>query len=397
MTPDTTPRHHGPHVDGDQVAIPCLMMRGGSSRGPFFRAEDLPADTATRDAVLLHVMGSPHPLQVDGVGGGHPLTSKVGIVAPSAEAGVDLDFTFAQLQPNDSSVNTSANCGNMLAAALPFALETGLFTATGDTTRAVVRTTNTDLSADIEVLTSGPDHHVAYSGDTAIDGVPGTGSPIRQDFLDTAGSVADSMLPTGQVRDVFALPDGTRLEATCIDNGQPLVIVAASDLGLTGHESVEDLTENTGLKATLEDLRIVASERMGLGDVTHANYPKMTIVAPGGQDADCVLFTTRSFIPHRVHASIGVLAAVTAATAACLPGSVAADVAGNPAPNVGHSATVRVGHPSGSLDVSLTVDGEGTVIRSGILRTARKLMAGEVFVPLSTWDPREPDTTGVKQ
>jgi 4-oxalomesaconate tautomerase len=380
-------------------------MRGGSSRGPFFRAEDLPADTATRDAVLLQTMGSPHPLQVDGIGGGHPLTSKVGIVGPSTEEGVDLDFTFAQLQPEETSVNTKANCGNMLAAVLPFALETGLFPATGDETQATVRTTNTDLTTDITVQTpvnSAGERYVAYAGDTGIDGVTGTGSPIRQDFLDTAGSIAGSLLPTGHITDDFTLTDGTVVTATCIDNGQPLVIVDAADLGLSGQESPDDLETNTAFKDTIEDLRLIASKAMGLGDVTHANYPKMTVVSPGAEGTD---IGTRSLIPHRVHESIGVLAAVTVATALCLDGSVAARVAdAGSLPDTdsvpdggsrqGGSRTISVGHPSGHLDVAIDLADDGSVERSGILRTARKLMASEVFVPLSVWDPRNPKPTG---
>jgi 4-oxalomesaconate tautomerase len=388
-----------PRIDGDQVAIPCLVMRGGSSRGPFFHAANLPTDTPTRDAVLLHVMGSPHPLQVDGVGGGHPLTSKVGIVGPSTQPGVDLDFAFAQLQPEETTVNTKANCGNMLAAVVPFAVETGLIRPVQDTTHALVRTTNTDLVTDIAIQTPqdpNGERFVAYSGTTRIDGVNGTGSPIRQDFLDTTGSVADSMLPTGHVVDEFRLSNGSTITATCIDNGQPLVIVDAADLGLTGREAPTDLEADEAVTTTIEDLRLVAAQKMGLGDVTHANYPKMTIVSPGTDGTD---ITTRSLIPHRVHESIGVLAAVTVATALCLDGSVAARTAGTDSLPDGvsrpsGSRTIVVGHPSGSLDVAITLDTHGDVVRSGILRTARKLMAGEVYVPLTVWDPRIPNTTG---
>jgi 4-oxalomesaconate tautomerase len=414
-------------IDGDQVAIPCLLMRGGSSRGPFFDAADLPADTATRDAVLLHVMGSPHPLQVDGVGGRHPLTSKVGIVGLSTEAGVDLDFTFAQLQPEETSVNTKANCGNMLAAALPFALETNLVAPQGNTTHALVRTTNTGLVTDITVQTpkdSRGERFVAYEGATSIDGVNGTGSPIRQDFLDTAGSVASSLLPTGNLTDTVDLAGGKTLTVTCIDNGQPMVIIDAADLSLTGQETPADLEADDDLVNTIEALRLIAAQKMGLGDVANANYPKMTIVSPGVDGAD---ISTRSFIPHRVHESIGVLAAVTVATALCLDGSVAATAArsagstatGNATEEPDHapsgtaesqgtttpdganrqsaSRTIAVGHPSGSLDVAITLGTHGDVVRSGILRTARKIMAGEVFVPLSVWDPRQTTTTGANR
>ena len=374
-----------PPVQGGQTAIPCWFMRGGTSRGPFFRADDLPEDQASRNAVLLAVMGSPDPRQIDGLGGAHPLTSKVGIVGLSGRDDADLDFRFAQLQPDSDVVDLTPNCGNMLAAVVPFALESGLIVPRGDNTTARVRTLNTGLVAEITVPTpdGGSGRYVEYSGNARIDGVPGAAAPISINFLDTAGSVCSSLLPTGNVRDHVDIAGVGRVDVTCIDNGQPLVIVAATTLGRTGYESTEALNEDRELKSRLEDLRLACGELMGLGDVAGRNYPKMTLVSPPAQGG---AITTRSFIPHVCHESIGVLAAVTAATACVLEGSVAHDIA---KVDPGTEIRVSVEHPAGEFSVELGLDpgNPQLVIRSALLRTARLIMAGDVFVPRRTLHP----------
>jgi len=357
-----------------QTAIKTLFMRGGTSRGPFFNAADLPADIATRDRVLLAVMGSPDKRQIDGLGGAHPLTSKVGIVRPSTTPGVDLDFLFAQLQPDKDTVDATPNCGNMLAAVVPFALETGMVEAGGETTTLRVLTLNTDMQCDITVAT--PGGRVSYDGTVRIDGVPGTSAPITINFLDTAGSVCSGLLPTGNVSDVI---DG--IEVTCIDNGMPLVIFRAEAVGRTGYESVAELNADRELKARIERLRIACGQAMGLGDVTDRNYPKMTLIAP---PRDGGSLCTRSFIPHVCHDAIGVLAAVTVGTACVLPGSVAEGVAVVPA---GEGKTISVEHPTGEFSVNLALDPANpqNVLRAALLRTARLIMRGEVMVPAGIW------------
>lgn len=357
-----------------QTPIQTLFMRGGTSRGPFFRGQDLPLDRATRDRVLLAVIGSPDKRQIDGLGGAHPLTSKVGIVSRGSQPGVDLDFLFAQLQPDKDTVDTTANCGNMLAAVVPFALETGMVKAAGETTTLRVLTLNTDMQCDITVQT--PGGRVEYQGEARIDGVPGTSAPITINFLDTAGSVAASLLPTGRVLDVI---DG--LPVTCIDNGMPMVLLRAADVGRRGDESVAALNDDEELKARIETLRLKAGALMGLGDVSQKNYPKMCLIAPplaGGSIA------TRCFIPHVCHDAIGVLAAVTVATACVLDGSIAAGIAVMPA---GRIKTVAVEHPTGEFSVELEVDPNNSqnVIRAALLRTARLIMRGEVMIPSSIW------------
>ena len=366
-----------------QRAVPCLFLRGGTSRGPFFRAEDLPADIPTRDAVLLAAMGSPDRRQIDGLGGAHPLTSKVGIVSRSERDGVDLEFLFAQLQPDRDTVDTTPNCGNMLAAVVPFALEVGLLDPDGDTTTARVLTLNTDMESDITVLTPqvGDNREVEYAGDARIDGVPGSSAPITIEFLDTAGSVAPGLLPTGNVRDTVPVEGVGDIDVTCIDNGMPLVILRAEQVGRTGQESVPDLDADVELKDTLEKLRLTCGHLMGLGDVSSKNYPKMTLVS---QPRSGGSIGTRSFIPHVCHEAIGVLAAVTVATACVLPGSVAADVAEVPE---GTSKTVSVEHPTGEFSVQLEVDPEqpDRVTKAALLRTARLIMRGEVMIPAAAW------------
>lgn len=380
-----------------QTAIACLLMRGGTSKGPFFNAADLPADTATRDKVLLAALGSPDKRQIDGLGGAHPLTSKVGIVRKSTTPGVDIDFLFAQLQPDKDTVDTSPNCGNMLAAAVPFALETGLLTAQGDTSTFRVLTLNTNMAADITVhtpLQADGSRAVEYEGCARIDGAPGSSAPITINFLDTAGSVCASLLPTGKVRDrVSVAGEGFapfEIDVTCIDNGMPLVMFKASDVGRTGYETAAELNADTDLKTRLEALRLTTGQLMGLGDVTKKTYPKMTLIAA---PRDGGSLTTRSFIPHVCHDAIGVLAAVTVGTACVLDGSVAQGVAVIPA---GNPKTVSVEHPTGEFSVELGLDPANpqNVTRAALLRTARLLMRGEVMVPRQVWAPAAPAAQG---
>ncbi len=360
-----------------QTPIPCLFMRGGTSRGPFFAATDLPQDRALRDAVLLAAMGSPDARQIDGLGGADPLTSKVAIVSRSARPGVDLDYLFAQVLIREARVDTTPTCGNMLAAVGPFALETGLMAARGNETCLRILTLNTDTLSDVVLQT--PGGRIDYDGEACIDGVPGTSAPIRINFLDTAGSVCGRLLPTGHPIDRF---DG--VEATCIDNGMPVVLLRAADLGRTGYESRDALNADAELKGRLESIRLAAGPAMGLGDVAAKVVPKMTLIAPpraGGS------VCTRTFIPHDCHAAVGVLGAVTVATACVLPGSVAEGVA---VVVPGLAKRISVEHPTGEFSIALSMDpgNPQTVREAALLRTARLIMRGEVMVPAHVWDGR---------
>ena len=358
-----------------QTAIPCMLMRGGTSKGAYFIDRDLPDDVATRDRVLLAALGSPDRRQIDGVGGADPLTSKVAIVNRSQRPGIDVDFLFAQVSLDEGRVDTTPNCGNILAGVGPFALERGLIAAQDGHTRIRIYTVNTGMVS--EVLIETPGGRVNYGGSARIDGVPGTAAPIPIDFLDVAGSVCGSLLPTGNIADVI---DGVHV--TCIDNGMPVVIMRADALGIEGYESRDALNANAALKARVEQIRLHAGHMMNLGVVTNKVVPKMSLVAPpraGG--ALC----SRTFIPHDCHAAVGVLGAVTLATAAVMRGSVAHEVAEVPG---GNPKRISVEHPTGEFTVELETEESpsGIVIRrAALLRTARMLMRGEILIPAAIW------------
>ncbi|MGY2736070.1 4-oxalomesaconate tautomerase [Sphingomonas sp. UYP23] len=350
-------------------AIPgvrCMWMRGGTSKGAFFLADDLPADTAERDAFLLRVMGSPDARQIDGMGGADPLTSKVAIVSKSAREGVDVDYLFLQVFVDQPLVSDSQNCGNMLAGVGPFAVERGLVTPSGDETRVAIFMENTEQVAVATLQT--PGGQVRYDGDATISGVPGTAAPIPLAFRDTAGSSCGALLPTGNGVDTI---DGVKV--TMIDNGMPCVVFAAADVGVTGYEDRETLDANDAMKAKIEAIRLKAGPLMKLGDVTEKSVPKMMLVAAPKDDG---AIAVRSLIPHRVHASIGVLGAVSVATACLIEGSPAAALAHVPD---GNTKTLGVEHPSGVTECVVTIDAAGQPVEAGMLRTARKLMDGEVF------------------
>lgn len=359
----------------DRTAISCIVLRGGTSRGVYFRREDLPDDEAARDGILLEVMGGPDNLQVDGIGGGHPLTNKAAIIGPSARDDADIDYLFLQVIPAESRVTDRQNCGNILSGVGPFAIETGLVAATSPVTRVRVHMANSGNLCELTVET--PDGAVNYEGDTEIDGVPGGAAAIICDFMDVAGSACGQLLPTGNPVDEI---DGIQL--TCIDNGMPVVVLRATDFGISGNESPDELDANEVLKSRLESLRRELGPLMNLGDVTDLTVPKMCLVTePRSAGNIC----TRTFIPHVCHQSIGVLGAVTVATACLMPGSVANGVAIVPD---GDEKTVAIEHPTGSLSVRLVTtqgdDGALKIDKAGVIRTARMLLRGEVFVR-SSW------------
>jgi 4-oxalomesaconate tautomerase len=357
-------------------AIPATLMRGGTSKGLYLHSRDLPRDRAARDRVLLAALGSPDERQIDGVGGAHPLTSKVAVIGPAARTDADVDYLFLQVFVDRADVSDAQNCGNILAGVGPWAIENGLVMVAGPTTPVRIHMVNTASVAIAHVPT--PGGAVEYEGDVRIDGVPGTAAGISIDFLDLAGSSCGSLLPTGAAVDRI---DG--IDVTCIDNGMPVVILAASDLGLTGSESPAALEADAALKMRIEKLRLALGPRMNLGDVAKKTVPKISLVSPARRGG---ALQTRTFIPHRVHEAIGVLGAVSVATACRLPDSVAARVAGGNASS--GLQRLDIEHPSGffSLEMDVTIDGQQIrVNRSALLRTARKLMSGSVFVPSAAW------------
>ena len=369
-----------------QRAIPATMMRGGTSRGLYFDASDLPADTTVRDRVLLSVMGSPDMRQINGVGGAHPLTSKVAVLSKSNHPDADIDYLFLQVAVDKAEVSDVQNCGNILAGVGPWAIEQGIVSAADGTTDVRIHMVNSGALAVATVNT--PGKVVAYHGDARIDGVPGTGAPVPLNFLDVAGSNCGALLATGNVVDTV-----NDIEMTCIDNGMPVVVMRASDFGKTGYETPEQLESDDKLKARIEEIRLVIASRMNLGDVSNKTVPKMCLIsAPAKGGAVC----TRNFIPHRVHEAIGVLGAVSVATACLLPGSVADGIAitentaldSNAEQAGSGTKNIEVEHPTGSFTIAMVVDNSGgtpEVKQAALLRTCRKLFAGEVYVPASLW------------
>ncbi len=355
-----------------QTAIPCYLMRGGTSKGLFFLSEHLPAEPALRDSILLAAMGSPDERQIDGIGGAHPLTSKIAIVKASTHPDADVDYLFLQVAVDKALVSDNQNCGNMLAGVGPFAIEQKLVTPTGNETYVRIHMVNTGGIAIARVQT--PDGQVEYAGNARIDGVPGTAAPVSIEFLDIAGSSCGQLLPTGNALDTI---DG--IDVTCIDNGMPVVLIRARDLGKTGYETPQELENDEQLKQRLESIRLQLGEAMNLGDVSQKTVPKMSLIAePQNNGA----ISTRTFIPHRVHEAIGVLGAASVATACIVPGTVAYALANINADNSLH--LIDVEHPGGFFSVEIELDknhASPEIKRVALLRTARLLMRGEVLIP----------------
>lgn len=347
-------------------AIPYMQIRGGSSKGVYFNAADLPTDVAQRDEVLLDAMGR-DARQIDGLGGANPLTSKVGIISPSERDDADIDYLFVQVVVGENRVDTTPNCGNILAGVGAFALESGMLPITGDVTTVRVFMENSSKLCELDIQT--PDGKVEYRGNAKIDGVPGTSAPITCNYLDVAGSICGSLLPTGNAKDII-----NDIPVTCIDNGMPVVVLRAEDFGKTGYETPQELTDDKEFRIKLEAIRLKAGPMMNLGDVTDKVVPKMSLIAvpsTGGHVG------TRTFIPHTCHAAIGVLGAVSVATACILEDSVAQGIADVPE---GDPKKISVEHPSGEFSVELALDDQGQVNKVGLLRTARLLSKGELYV-----------------
>lgn len=347
----------------DLMSIPCVLMRGGTSKGPFFLSSDLPPDRNERDQILLSIMGSGHPLQIDGIGGGNPVTSKVAIVGPSTIPGADIDYLFAQVRIDQQLVDTAPNCGNMLAAVGPFAIEAGLMKA--QNTMTIVRIHNVNTGKLIEAEVPTPDGKVSYLGDASIDGVPGKAAPIALTFMDAAGARTGKLFPTGASDEMIE-----DLAVTCIDCAMPMVLINAEALNLSGYESAPELNVNTALLVKLERVRIEAGRRMGMGDVTNQVTPKPVLISRPKCGGD---INVRYFMPHDCHPSLATTGAVGIATACITADTVASKLIGLRKPPL----VMTIEHPSGHLDVKLQ-EREGKII-AGILRTARRLFDGHVF------------------
>ena len=358
-----------------QTAIPYMQFRGGSSKGVYFLASDLPEDEVLRNKVLLAVMGGGDARQIDGLGGAHPLTSKIGIISPSKRDGIDVDYLFVQAVVGEDRVDITPNCGNILAGIGPYAIEAGLVSAQDGQTQVQVYMVNSGNRCELQVMT--PGRKIEYQGDARIDGVHGSASPLICNYMDLAGSACGALLPTGKVLDVV---DG--ISVTCIDNGMPVVLLRAVDFNISGYESADELNTNKDLKHKLESVRLQLGPMMNLGEVKDKVVPKMSLISvprDGGH------ICTRTFIPHVCHSAVGVLGAVSVATACILPGSVTDGIARIPE---GNPKNISVEHPSGEFSVNLEIAGSPkspVVVKAGLLRTARLLSKGETYIPSSIW------------
>ncbi|MCA2371326.1 4-oxalomesaconate tautomerase [Agrobacterium genomosp. 3 str. CIP 111-78] len=347
----------------DLLKIPCVLMRGGTSRGPFFLASDLPRDPRQRDSALLSIMGSGHPLQIDGIGGGNPVTSKVAIIGPATIEGADIDYLFAQVRTDRQYVDYSPNCGNMLAAVGPFAIEAGLVAAHRHDTVVRIHNVNTGKLIEAKVPTRG--NEVIYLGDASIDGVPGLAAPIALTFVDAAGAKTGRLLPTGNPLDTI---DG--VDVTAIDCAIPMVLMRAADLGVSGYEDPQTLSGNRNLIERMRSIRIQAGRQMGMGEVKDMVIPKPVLVAPARNGGT---LSVRYFMPDECHPALATTGAVGIARAAVTEGSVAFELAGSPSV----PTQIRLEHPAGRLDVQLEM--RNGAITAGLVRTARRLFEGFAF------------------
>lgn len=355
-----------------QIAIPCLMMRGGTSKGPYFNARDLPSSIPARDQALLAAMGSPDERQIDGLGGADSLTSKVAIVAKSTRPGVDVDYTFAQVGLGAGSVDTGPSCGNMLAGVGPYAIETGLVQAEDGETAITIHDVNT--GSRIEAIVQTPGGEVTYSGDAVVDGVPGTAAPVQLNFTGITGSKTGALLPTGNV-----IEDIQGVKVSLVDAATPMVLIRATDLGLTGDETRDAINANAALFARVEAIRLEAGHRMGLGDVSGKVIPKVGLLAApvNGGDIRSIYLT-----PWRAHAAHAVTGALCVAAATAIEGTIAHSLVTPPVD--ANIRTARVEHPSGQIAIKLATTGAGAnmnIIKAGVIRTARLIMRGEVMIP----------------
>jgi 2-methylaconitate cis-trans-isomerase PrpF len=358
----------------DLMRIPCVLMRGGTSKGPYFLLSDLPGDPQVRDQVLLAAMGSGHWLEIDGIGGGNPLTSKVAIVSPSKQPGADVDYLFAQVKVEERVVDTSPNCGNMLAGIGPFAIEAGLIPARAGTT--TVRIYNVNTKRLIEARIATPNGLVTYDGDVAIDGVPGTAAPIHLAFLGAAGSKTGKLLPTGS-----PLDNVEGVQVSCVDAAMPVVIARAADFGKSGYETVSELNADKAFMSRLEKTRIAAGQRMGIHDAADRVIPKPVLIAPPARGGT---LAGRYFMPHLCHGAFAITGSVAVATAAVTPGTLPAILAGP----LALPTDLRIEHPSGHLDVRLERHADYAEPAAFVVRTARRLFEGHVLVKRSVIRPQ---------
>ncbi len=355
-----------------QAAIPYLFMRGGSSRGPFFNRHDLPSDEVSLARVLVAAVGSGHPLNIDGIGGGNAVTTKVAMLSKSDDDWADVDYFFAQVSVEDCLVDFKPTCGNMMIAVGPAAIEMGLIGAQEGQTDVRIRAVNTGAKVLATIQT--PNGVVDYSGDMQIDGVPGSAAPISLDFKEVAGSATGSLLPTGNATDTV---DG--IDVSCVDFAMPMVIARAADFGVSGHESREELDVNKALFKKIESVRLKAAELMGMGDCSESVMPKFGLVAKSQNPR--AAFATRYFMPWAAHPTLAVTGSQCFSACAVLPGTVLDGIADKVSAS---PVALLLEHPLGTMEVVMSYEGGNDrpqPTSAAVVRTARKIASGDVFVP----------------
>lgn len=387
MNPTTLP------AEGEQLELRCVLMRGGTSKALFFHEADVPPPGPARDRLLKRAMGTPDVLQIDGMGGSRLVTSKIAIIKRSQRSDADVDYTFAQADVERDLIGYDANCGNISSAVAPFAIDEGLVQALEPLTTVRIHNTNTGtvFVSKVQVRNG----RARVQGDCAIAGVPGTGAEILMDYTDTLGAKTGRLLPTGRAIDSLALQDGRRVEVSIVDAATPCVFIAASSLGLTGSELPPDISADRALIEAIGELQSKAGERIGLykhwQDVHLPGLPLAVLVAPpadytdtNGQAVsagDCDLRARLVFL-GKCHDSMAGTGSMCTAAASRVPGSLVSAAVGERA----GTDTLRIGHPLGVMTVKVVARPGATPADTrfdalGLQRTARRLMAGTVYVP----------------
>lgn len=348
--------------------ISCTLMRGGTSKGPILKLDEMPSSIEECSDLLREIMGSGHELQIDGIGGGYSLTSKVAMVGPSSDKNADVDYLFAQVGTRDLKVDFSPNCGNMLSAVGPFAIDNGLVAAQDNITCVRIRNLNTNKIIHAEVKTANGE--VVYSGDTVISGVPNSAAPIKLTFFDVAGAKTGKLFPTGKSIDIIS-----GIPVTCIDAATPCVIINANNLGKTGHEQPFELDNDLLFLEKLEKIRLQAGILMGMGDVKDKVIPKPVIVSKPKNDGN---ICARYFVPHSCHKSLAVTGSIAISASYAMENTVCSNLIQNK--NIGDDNEITIEHPSGKIDLSVKIrDGKPESV--SLIRTARKILTGTIYLP----------------
>ncbi|MDH2880281.1 2-methylaconitate cis-trans isomerase PrpF family protein [Bacillus cytotoxicus] len=356
------------------MKIPCFVMRGGTSKGLFFLDKHLPSNKRLRNEVILKVLGAGNARGVDGMGSLDPLSNKIAIIRKSTDPGIDIDYLFLQADLKKMVLDDSVNCGNIISAVAPYAIESGVIKAESGEMTVTIRNVNTNAIVESKILTE--NGNVLYSGDVKIDGVPGTGAPIRLNFMNSVGSVTGKLFPTGSKMDVI---EG--INVSCIDVSVPLIIIQATELGIEGDESPELLNSNTMFLNKIDMIRKKVAALANLGNVSNKVIPKIAIVSRPRKSGT---ITSRYFIPHQCHSTHAVTGSLALSAAIKINGTTANHIVKKSGSyKVEESNPIIIEHPAGQIQTeSIVVESNGkySIKQSSITRTARLILKGELVL-----------------